>query len=162
MKLYIRQKVFSWNDKFEVYDQWGKTVFNVEGKLLSIGKKLYVFDTNGNEAAYIEQKVLSFLPRYFIYTNGVRRAEIVKNFTLFRQKYTVAGPGWDVRGDFTAHEYEITENGAPVVRISKKWLTFGDCYELDVPNENNLILALCVVLAIDCATETDNNNTLTL
>ena len=38
MKLYIRQRVFSFTDNFDIYDQWGKTVYSVEGKFLSIGK----------------------------------------------------------------------------------------------------------------------------
>lgn len=158
MKLYIQQKVFSFTDSFNVYDQWGKTVYSVEGKFLSIGKKLFVFDTFGNEAAYIEQKVLSFLPRYFVYTNGELRAEIVKSFTLFRHRYTVEGPGWEVNGNFLAHDYEVTRGGVPVIRISKQWLSFGDCYELDIADGESEILALSVVLAIDCAMAQANSN----
>lgn len=159
MKLYIKQKVFSFTDSFNVYDQWGKTVYTVQGKFLSIGKKLYVFDTFDREVAYIEQKLLSFMPRYFVYTNGVQRAEIVKNFTLFRHKYTVEGPGWEVNGNFLAHDYEVTRGNMPVIRISKQWLSFGDCYELDIADGEDVILALCVVLAIDCAmAQTQNNN----
>lgn len=158
MKLYIKQKVFSWTDDFNVYDQWGKTVYTVQGKFFSIGKKLFVFDTFGNEAAYIEQKVLSFLPRYFVYTNGELRAEIVKSFTLFRHRYTVEGPGWEVNGNFLAHDYEVTRGGVPVIRISKQWLSFGDCYELDIADGESEILALSVVLAIDCAMAQANSN----
>lgn len=158
MKLYIKQKVFSFTDSFNVYDQWGKTAYTVQGKLFSIGKKLYVFDTFDREVAYIEQKVLSFLPRYFVFTNGEQRAEIVKNFTFFRHKYTVEGLGWEVNGNFLAHDYEVTRAGVPIIRISKQWLSFGDCYELDIADGEDTVLAVSVVLAIDCAMAQANSN----
>ena len=158
MKLYIKQRVFSFADKFDIYDQFGNPVYTVEGKLFSIGKKLYVFDNYNREVAYIEQKVLSFLPRYFVFTNGEQRAEIVKNFTFFRHKYTVEGLGWEVNGNFLAHDYEVTVNGIPVVTITKQWLSFGDCYELDIADGEDVILAVSVVLAIDCAMEQANSN----
>jgi len=38
-----------------------------------------------------------------------------------------------------------------IMRISKKWFTWGDSYELDIFDPQNEILCLCVALAIDCA-----------
>ena len=79
MKLYIKQKVFSWSDRFTVKDSYGADRYYVEGELFSWGKKLHVYDMAGNEVAFIQQKVFSFLPRYFVYVNGVETPfEIVK------------------------------------------------------------------------------------
>lgn len=157
MKLYIKQKVFSFSDSFNVYDQWGKVVYTVQGKMFSIGKKLYVFDTFEREVAYIEQKVLSFLPKYFVYVNGNQVAEIIKHFTFFTHKYSVAGLGWDVNGDFLAHDYQITQNGNYIASIKKQWLSFGDCYEIDIDEHGDTTVALAVVLAIDCVLANNNN-----
>ena len=44
MKLYIKQKIFSWNDKFSVYNEVGEERYFVEGELFSWGKKLHVYD----------------------------------------------------------------------------------------------------------------------
>lgn len=49
-----------------------------------------------------------------------------------------------------AHDYQITQNGRPIVTIHKQWMTWGDCYELDIDNEADEIVALAAVLAIDC------------
>ncbi len=38
----------------------------------------------------------------------------------------------------------------PIVTIPKEWMTWGDCYELDIADGEDEILALAVVLAIDC------------
>ena len=43
MKLYIKQKVFSWGDKFRVYDENYNDRYYVEGEVLSFGKKLHLY-----------------------------------------------------------------------------------------------------------------------
>jgi len=152
MKLYIRQKVFSWVDRFTVTDETEAVRYTVEGEFLSLGKKLHVYDPQGLEAAYIQQKVLSFLPRYFVFVGGEQIADIHKEFTFFSQRYTVDGPDWTVSGDILAHDYEITDrSGSSVVTIHKAWLTWGDFYELDIAHAADETAALAVVLAIDCA-----------
>ncbi|MEE1320562.1 MAG: LURP-one-related family protein [Acutalibacteraceae bacterium] len=153
MKLYIKQKVFSFKDRFTVYDEWGRDKYYVEGEFFSFGKKLHVYDLNGTEVAYIEQKVLSFLPKFFVFMNGQQVAEIVKQFSFFRPKYSIAGLGWDIEGNFWQHDYLITNNGAPIVTIMKEWMTWGDCYELDIADEADEQIALAVVLTIDCVLE---------
>lgn len=44
MKLYIKEKVFSWSDKFFVKDDSGRDKYAVEGEVFSWGKKLHVCD----------------------------------------------------------------------------------------------------------------------
>ncbi len=43
----------------------------------------------GHETAFIQQKVFSMMPRFFVYMDGVERAEIVKRFTFFFEKYGI-------------------------------------------------------------------------
>ena len=150
MKLYIKQKVFTWGDKFTVKDINGNDRYYVEGEIFSWGKKLHVYDVNGNEAAFIQQKVFSFLPRYFVYVGNEQVAEIVKEFSFLFPKYSIEGLGWEINGSFMAHDYEITRAGQPIVTISKEWMTWGDSYELDISNSQDELVALAVVLAIDC------------
>ena len=149
MKLYIKQKVFAWGDKFTVKDINGNDRYYVEGEVFTWGKKLHVYDTNGNEAAFIQQKVFSFLPRYFVYVGDEQVAEIVKEFSFLFPRYSIEGLGWDIEGRFMAHDYEITQNGRPIVIISKEWMTWGDSYELDIADPKDEIVALAVVLTID-------------
>lgn len=151
MRLYIKQHVFSWRDRFTVKDEYENDRYFVEGELLSWGKKLHVYDAGGVEVIYIQQKLMSWLPRYHIFVSGRQIAEIVKEFTFFRPRYSVHGLGWDIEGDFWAHEYVVLSGGRPVVAISKQWFTWGDSYALDIADGGNEIPALAVVLAIDCA-----------
>ena len=150
MKLYIRQKVFSWADRFTVKDAAGNDRYIVEGELFSWGKKLHVYDRAGTEVAFIRQELWSFLPKYDVYMGECQVAQIVKEFSFLFPKYSIKGLGWDIDGSFWEHDYEITQNGHNIVSIHKEWMTWGDCYELDIANPENEIMALAVVLAIDC------------
>lgn len=42
--------------------------------------------------------------------------------------------------------------------LEKEWFTWGDSYCLNIADPADEILALAVVLTIDCVAETRNNN----
>lgn len=153
MKLYIKEKVFSWGDKFNVKDEFGNDRYFVEGEVFSWGKKLHVYDMNGYEIAFIKQEVWSFLPCYYVFCGGKQVAEIRKKFSFLFPRYSIAGLGWEIEGSFTAHNYEITQGGQTIVSVSKEWMTWGDSYELNILNPEDEIVALAVVLTIDCVME---------
>ena len=153
MKLYIKEKVFTWGDQFTVKDERGNDRYVVEGEVFSWGKKLHVYDMIGREVAAIRQEVWSFLPRYYVFCGDRQVAEIKKEFTFFFPKYRIDGLGWEIDGSFMAHEYEITQSGRTIVSISKEWMTWGDSYELNITNPSDEIVALAVVLTIDCVME---------
>lgn len=157
MKLYIKQKVFSWADKFFVKDETGRDRYYVQGELFSWGKKLHVYDLSGREVAFIKQEVWSFMPRFYVFVNDRQVAEIVKKFTLFFQRYEIEGLGWEIDGSFWAHDYEITQAGRSIVTIHKEWMTWGDCYELNIADPRDEIVALAVVLTIDCVMAAASN-----
>ena len=61
MKLYIKQKVFSWGDKFRIYDEYENDKYYVEGEVFTFGKKLHLYSKLGNEIAYIHLSTKSTL-----------------------------------------------------------------------------------------------------
>ena len=157
MKLYIQQKVFSLNDKFEVYDDNQNVVFRCESELLSIGKKLYVYNNRDEEVAFIRQELLTLLPKFSIEKNGIEEAVVKKRFTFLSPEYDVVGYGWSVKGDVLAHDYSIYDMcGNEIAHISKAWLSWGDYYEIDYSNHADPSRVLCVVLIIDAIKAASN------
>ena len=157
MKLYIKQKVFSFRDRFTVKDEYGEDKYYVEGEILSLGKKLRIYDMDGNELAFVRERLLAFMPKFTIEINGSEIAEIIKRFTFLRPKYYVDGLGWDVEGDFFSHNYDITDGNKIIVSIHKQFMAWGDTFEIDVQKDNDEIIALAVVLAIDAVMDAANS-----
>lgn len=162
MKLYIKEKVFSWSDHFTVKDERGNDKYIVEGELFSWGKKLHVFDVNGLEIALIKQKVFAFLPLYQVFCEGEMIAEIKKELSFLFPRYTIAGLDWEIEGSFMAHDYQITQNGETIAVICKEWMTWGDSYELEVLKPKDELAALAVVLMIDCVMESSSGVSVTI
>lgn len=158
MKLYIREKVFSWGDKFFVKDEAGRDKYVVEGEVFTWGDKLHVYDMMGNEVAFIKQELWSWMPKFHVFCGGRQVAEIKREFNFLFPKYSIEGLGWEINGSFMAHDYEITRSGLPIVTIQKEWMTWGDSYELNIANPADEIVALAVVLTIDCVMEASSNS----
>jgi uncharacterized protein YxjI len=152
MKLFIKQKVFSWGEKFSVFDETGCERYSVRGEMLTLGRKLHVYDDSDRERAFIRQKLLTFMPRFTVSVEGRETAEIRQKFTLAKPSYLVSGQEWLVTGDFLAHEYTITaQDGREVAAVTKRWFTWGDTYEVDACRSEDMLLVLCVTIAIDAS-----------
>lgn len=157
MKLYIKQNIFSWRDRFAVYDDHGNDRFYVEGELFSLGKKLHVYDRSGAEVAYIKQELLNWLPKFTLYRNDGTTAQIRREFSFFHPRYAIDGPGWEATGGFWEHDYEITQGSRVIASIHKEWMSWGDSYEIDILDSVDPILALGIVLTIDFCMDTQEN-----
>ncbi len=153
MKLYIKEKIFSWADQFTVKDAFGQDRYMVKGEVFSWGKKLHVYDMSGYEVAFIKEKIWSWKPCFHVFCGDRQVAEIKKEFTFFFPKYRIEGLGWEINGRFMAHDFEIVHNGRRIVTITKEWMTWGDSYEVDIDRPEDEIAALAVVLTIDCVME---------
>ncbi|MBR5871179.1 MAG: LURP-one-related family protein [Clostridia bacterium] len=150
MEFYIRQKIFSFCDKFSVYDADGNTQYTAVGEVFTFGKKLHLYDSADREAAFISQELFVFRPRYTVYRSDKQIAQVVKEFTFFHPEYTVEGLGWTVHGDFFDHDYEITDaEGHTIASVSKEWFTLGDAYRIWIDEGADSVIALAVVLVID-------------
>lgn len=158
MNLYIKQKVFSWNDKFTVKDEFGADRYFVEGEVFSFGKKLHVYDVSDYEVLFIKQEFTFGMPKYSVYSGDRLICTIKREFTLFKPRYSIEGLNWEVEGEFWSHDYDILSDGKVVASISKEWMTWGDSYVLNVQNPMDELFALAVVLTIDCVIDSQNNS----
>ena len=155
MKLYMILKVFAFKDRFYVKDEKGNDCYYVEGELFSLGKKLHIYDMRNHELAMVQQKLFTLLPKYVVTVEDEEVAEITKEFTLFKPCYKVKGPDWTVDGDIWDHDYKIRRGMDAIVHVSKKWLSWGDAYEINIKKELNPVMVLAVVLAIDCVLDAE-------
>ena len=157
MELLIKQRVFSWTDSYDVYDETGEARYFVEAEFLTLGHQIHVYDKrSGREVGSIHQKLFALFPTFEIVIDGQIRGEIRKEFSLFTPRYQVDFRGWDVQGDFFSWDYQVMRGSAEVMNISKQWLTWGDTYVLRYTNPADEMPGLLLVIAIDAAN--CNNN----
>lgn len=71
MELRIKQRVFSWTDTYDVYDETGEARYYVEAEFLTLGHQIHVYDKRSRrEVGAIHQRLLTFLPAFEIEAGG--------------------------------------------------------------------------------------------
>jgi len=162
MRYIMKQKLFSWGDKFRIQNEAGQDVFFVDGRAFSLGNKLSFEDMAGNELAFIQQKLLSWGPTYEISRSGQLAAIVKKQlFTFFNCRFTVDVPGPDdleAQGNFLDMEYTFTRGNQTVAQVSKKWFSWSDTYGVDIADGQDDVLILASTVVIDMVCHADKKN----
>ena len=67
MKMLFKQRMFSWFDSYDIYDEYGNTLFVVKGQL-SWGHCLRIFDAAGCPVGCVKEKIFTWMPQFELYT----------------------------------------------------------------------------------------------
>jgi len=157
MKLLFKQKLFSWFDSYDIFDERGETLFTVKGQL-SWGHCFKIFDNRGREVGTVKQRILTFLPKFEMYLGDSYVGCISKEFTLFKPAYNIDCSGWHIEGNFFEWDYEIiSDTGKHVATVTKEIWNWTDTYTIDVTDSEDCLQALMLVLAIDAEKCSRNN-----
>ena len=148
MQLLFKQRMFSWLDQYNVYNELQEPVYEVKG-VLSWGHCLKIFSQNGTELGMVKEEVFSFLPRFALYTQNTCIGEIKKDFTLFKPSFTMNFNDWVIEGDIWEWNYVVCDAAGRTVMTAHKQLNWTDTYVLDIPDAANALYCLMIVLAID-------------
>ncbi len=149
MKLQFKQRLFSWFDSYDIFDEWGNTLYTVKGQL-SWGHCLKIYDAMGQEVGTVKERVLTFLPKFELYLGDHYIGCISKEFHIFKPAYNIEFNDWHVEGSFTEWDYRIySAEGYEVAAITKELFHLTDTYVIDVADPENALYALMLVLAID-------------
>ena len=149
MRLYFKQRFFSWLDSYDIYGEDGQVVFTVEGQL-SWGHCLHILDQKGMHIATLQERVLTFLPKFELYIQGQYVGEICKEFSFFKPRFIIDCNDWEVEGAFMEWDYTIRSGSrGEIAVITKELFHMTDCYTIEVHDPDDALGALLVALAID-------------
>lgn len=151
MKFYIKQKVFSLKDNFDVFDEQQNPVYKVSGKFFSMKNKMELSNLNGDVLLSSEKKVFSFRPTYFIFDqHGTQIAKVKQKFSL-RPKFEVNiyNQAAEISGNFFQRTFDVNVPGGVAASIRKKVFSFGDSYEIEINDTENTEIYLYLVIVID-------------
>ena len=155
MELHIRQRIFSWGDSYDVFDDSGEARYEVRSAFFSLGHQIHVYDKRADEGrdevGSIRQKLFTLMPTFEIEIGGRVIGTVRKKFTLLRQNYEVDYRGWDVEGDFLGWDYRVVQASREVLSITKEIWNWSDTYTLRFRDPADEIPGLLLVIAIDAA-----------
>ncbi|MDO4431957.1 MAG: LURP-one-related family protein [Aerococcaceae bacterium] len=156
MQFYIKERVWSFTDSFDIYDAYEQPLYTVRGKVFSLRKTRTLMDyATQQEVTTITQKLWSFLPTYEITSDNDSTVTLRQQLTFFKPVYSIPELDWEIRGNFLERAYTIYDaKGNDIARISKRWMTWSDTYEVDIVDKNaDEKLVISIVLAIDAGNE---------
>ncbi|GAA3015007.1 LURP-one-related/scramblase family protein [Tetragenococcus solitarius] len=148
-KLYIKQKVFSLGENFTVTDEYEQPRYFVEGSFLKLPKHFLIYDENHQEIGKITKKTLALLPKFFVEVDGNEMITLKKELTFLKSRYTISAQQIEIEGNWWDMNFVVYARGKTVAEIAKKWLSWGDTYEVTVLDETMERLVLSLVIAID-------------
>ena len=133
-KLLFKQRLFSWFDSYDIYDETEQTVYVVKGQL-AWGHCLKIFNVYGEEVGTVKEKVLTLLPKFEVYE---------------KERYDIDFNGWHIEGGYMEWDYTIVGlGGQRIAAISKELFHMTDTYVMDIVNPEDALYVLMFVLAID-------------
>jgi len=158
----IRERFFRLGEDSDITDDQGRPVLHVDGKVLSLRDRLVLRDPAGREVAQVHRKLVALRPTYEISVGGQELAEVRKHFfTPFGDRFTIDIPGPDdleMTGNLFEHEFTIRRGGQTVATVSKRWFSVRETYAVDIaPNQDDLLI-LASVLALDLAQDRERDH----
>lgn len=149
--LYMKQKVFSIGEKYHIYDEDQNVIYHVKGQFFSIRNKMEMYQGD-KHLFHIERKLFRFLPEYTLFSpDGDILASIKKNFTLFGGKLTIHSVygDMDVNGQILQRDFQLFKDGEEMMTIHKKWISWGDTYEITIKDNQKEAFYVALVILID-------------
>lgn len=149
---YVKQRVFSLLDQYKIYDRNQNALYQCKKKAFSLSGKIDFVDAKTDQTIYVmKKKLFRLMPIYEIYSQDTLIATIFKRFSIFKGKVDIhsTSGNFSVEGNYTNHQFNIHKGNMVVASISKKWLSWGDSYEISVEEDENQELMVAMVIMID-------------
>lgn len=160
MKLYIKQRIWSVRDKFNIYNDKGEPCFEVKSSYFAIPKRFYLSDMQGNVHLEIRHKFFDFLPKYYMF-RGNDEIALVKSRFSFNASFDIESRygTYSVEGDIFAWNYQIIKNGDVIASVRKDVLSiFRDSYEIEVYDDSDILFCLGLAIIFDENHHGNNDN----
>ncbi len=152
MRYQLKQKIWSWGNRFVICDEAGAPVFQVIGKVFSWGDKLSFQDRSGAELAKIEQRLWKFIPQYEVMIADQPFAEIRQEWSWLKKRFTLDVPGpndYTITGSFWEYEFDFERNGRTVAQVSRRFFSWSDTYGVNIIDDEDNLAILCTTIVID-------------
>lgn len=157
----VRQKLFDFRGRSEIFDEAGRTCYFVNTNIeFFTGKQFSLLDLSGNEIYFAKERLMRIRPRYDLYPSAVAAKNDKENSRLgFLKKTLFFNPFYKVKtkyGNYKFHgsfgwsrTFKVKKNGKLVGTIQKKIMKVADTYTVDVPEISEAPIVLMIALIMD-------------
>ena len=157
MRFMMKQHLWGRSEKFTIKDEDGNDRFYFEGKRNSIKDEMSMYDGDGTPLLTISRKLLSLKPHYEIRRGDEVYATVEKDFTFFRDKFTLDLPGpndIEISGNMRERKYSFQRQGRKVASVSKR-MGLTDTYNVDIDDDQDAATILATAVVIDLVSHDD-------
>lgn len=158
---YMKQKVFSFRDRYKVFDQDQNVIYHCEGKLFSLSRKMKFIETSTDTLLFnFRRKILSFLAKYYLTDPDDKEVAVVKRqFSILKPKVEIESSLGNItlEGDYFAHNFTLFEDGTELANVQKKWISWGDSYVITIQDEARTDFLLAIIILIDSIFHENHN-----
>jgi len=153
----LREDLISIGDDFWIENENGQRVFRVDGKILRISKTYAFLNMAGNTLCRIRERLLTIKDTMEIEDAEGQEMAVIRKALIspLRDRWNVKvrnGPDLDIQGNILDHEYTISQGRQRIAEVSKKWFRITDTYGVEIADNQNDILILAIVVAMDAMT----------
>ena len=134
---------------FIILNEDDRSQYVVVEKNTSLGCKFFLLDCNHSIVGRISGVRISDAVQYSIAAGG-KRMRVAVDYTSVRRPVRIRGKRWRFRGDMLTRSFDILNTADQVVMTHGKcWSMARDCYAIDISDEENVPLFLCLAAIID-------------
>lgn len=149
VQLFMKEKKLSLSGKYKVFDENEKVKYTVEGSFIKIPKRFTVYNAKGKEVATVAKKLISLRPKYTVDINGEEAVTIKKRLAAIGAKYKIDAKDIDIKGDWWEYNFKIYKKNKQIGEVSKKLLSWGDSYHIEIDDTKYEAIIVATVIAID-------------
>ena len=147
----VRHQLFSLSDVYTITDHRGEALFEASAVPESAGRCVALRTTTNLPVAEVRHNALGPRPSYEITRDGVLLLEVREDlYSLSERRLSASGPAgeYELRGDWPNWKILVTKDGRRPAEITQDPSTLIEHYAVDVAPEADLVIMLCLVIAL--------------
>ncbi|MDH6364747.1 uncharacterized protein YxjI [Enterococcus sp. PF1-24] len=148
-EFFIQEKQLSNVTRTIVKDEKGQSLFLLVGRWGTRGDALSLYAMNGELIASIKQVGLASRQNFDIYYQFDKVGTMKKIFNWPGDFYYIRQLHWIAQGNIYNHQYKIQHFNHTVMKMDKATLFSGDYYVLDISDETDAPVCICIAAVLD-------------
>lgn len=148
MKLYIQDSKDQNVSRFLIYDSLSKLKYRTSVEYAPLTVKMDVYDNN-HRVAKIRKRDILFLKTYTI-SALTKKIKVIGKISDSEIMFYINGINWFFAGEILKKDFSVVNVDNSIVMSHRaKWNSGKVYYELDVSDNQNELLCVCIALCID-------------